>query len=144
MSEKESLPPHELPIDEMVTVFLGDLSTCRERLRVLEEEGIPAVIVGSLEGEIPDVGAPILQLRVMREDIPDVVDVFQEIWKEILNLEGVEDPVEALVDLSQDTVICPGCQSEISEVTEDGECPVCGLFLGFPPEEEEEGEAASS
>ncbi len=135
----------DFPIEEMVTVFLGDLQNCRERLLTLEEHEIPAVIVGELEGEVLEQGPPTLELRVYREDLEAVVAVFQQIWQETLAISGLEATPDNVVDLSQDTVVCPGCQTEIAEVTADGECPECGLFLGFPPEDDDaSAESASS
>jgi hypothetical protein len=134
----------DFPIEEMVTVFLGDLQNCRERLITLEEYDIPAVIVGDIEGEVPAQGPPTLELRVYREDIEAVVELFQQIWQETLAFAGLEAPPDQIVDLSQDTVVCPGCQTEISEVTDEGECPECGLFLGFPPEEDDPSEENTS
>ncbi|MCB9639044.1 MAG: hypothetical protein H6727_09145 [Myxococcales bacterium] len=135
--EHQDIPLQEIPVEEMVTVFIGDLQNCRERLLALEEHEIPAVVVGDVDGTVPEQGAPVLELRVYREDLEDVIDLFEQLWQETLELSGLEAQHDGVVDLSQDIVVCPGCQSEISEVTAEGECPECGLFLGFPPEDEE-------
>lgn len=137
MDEIIELDPEQ---DDLVTVFLGDLQNCRERLEELAEEGIPSVIV-AYEDHISAMGPPVLQLLVRREDIEDVADIFREIWEEVLDTEGVTTTASDIIDFSQDTIICPGCQSEISEVTEEGACPECELFLGFPEEAEEEAAA---
>jgi len=124
--------------EDLITIFIGDLHNCRERKRILEEEGIPSVLVGDLEGTIPDAGIPILSLRVEEEDIEDVRDIFEELWQETLDLEGLQED-NSVIDLNQDVITCPGCQTELTEVTEEGLCPECGLFLGLP-EEEDDGE----
>lgn len=122
-------------IDDLVTVFIGDLHNCRERLHELAEEKIPSIIV-AYSDVVNEVGPPVLQLQVRREDLEDVADVFAEIWEEVLDTEGLDTSRSDVVDLSQDTITCPGCGSEVSELTEDGECPECGLFLGLPEERE--------
>lgn len=128
-------------LDELVAVFVGDLHNCRERLYELEQEGIPSIIIGQMEGGVFESGPPVLELCVRKEDLEDVAEIFEEIWEEILDTEGVDNGSDSpAIDFSKDTVVCPGCQSEISEVTEEGECIECGLFLGFPDEGEEEDE----
>lgn len=128
--------------EEWIVVFQSDLFTCRERLAVLLEEEINAQIIAA--EDVRHDGMPTyMQVIVLQEDIEEVVEIFAEIWKETLSTEGLDESeiqqvAEDVVDLSQDTVICPGCQKEISEITEDGECIECGLFLGFPDEEDEE------
>ncbi len=127
--------------EEWVTVFTGDLHNCKERLEILQEEGIEAIVEGDIEDSVQEVGVPIFQLKVQKKDLEEVAEIFAEIWEEILETEGIGEISDEIVDLSKDKVICPGCKSEIEEVTEDGECPECGLFLGFPPEEEGEEES---
>ncbi len=129
--------------DDLVTVFISDLQNCRERLEELHEEGIPSVIV-AFEDHISAMGPPVLQLLVRREDIEDVAEIFKEIWEEVLDTEGVTTTTSDVIDFSQDTIVCPGCETEISEVTEEGECPECGLFLGFPDEDPLKEEEANS
>ncbi len=129
-------------VDELVTVFIGDLNNCRERLHDLAEEGIPSVIM-VYEEVINSMGPPVLQLQVRKTDIEDVAEIFAELWEEVLDTEGIGEVGNDVIDFSADTIICPGCQTEISEVTEEGECPECGLFLGLPEEDESE-EIASS
>ncbi len=124
--------------EELITVFVGDLYNCRERLNILEENEIPAVITGDLDGIYQDVGQPVFSLEVRRSDVEDVIEIFNEVWEEILEIEGITDVDEAIIDLNADVIVCPGCQTETSEVTEDGECPHCGLFLGFPEDFESE------
>jgi len=119
-----------------VTVFVGSLDNCRERLKELEYAGVPSIIL-KYEEIANAMGPPALQLKVREEDIEDVSDIFREIWEEVLVLEGVGDHVNDVIDLSADTIICPGCQTETDTVTEEGECPECGLFLGLPEEFEE-------
>lgn len=125
--------------DDLVTVFIGDLNNCRERLHELAEEKIPSIIV-AYSDVVSAMGPPTLQLQVLREDLPDVAKVFAEIWEEVLDTEGLHVSGPDVIDFSQDTIVCPGCESELSELTEDGECPECGLFLGLP----EDIEAAKS
>ena len=126
----DEIDPEE---DDVVTVFVGDLHNCRERLAILADENIPSLIAGDVEGMISEYGPPVLTLQVRREDMEDVVEIFEEVWLETLDLEGL-DVDEAIVDLSSDSIVCPGCQSVIDEVTADGECPECSLYLGFPEE----------
>ena len=121
--------------EDLVTVFVGDLNNCRERLHELAEEGVPSIIV-AYEEVISSMGPPVLQLLVRKEDIEDVAEIFAEIWEEVLDTEGIGDVVNDVIDLSADTIVCPGCQTETDEVTEEGECPECGLFLGLPEEAE--------
>lgn len=126
--------------DDLVAVFMGDLHNCRERLHELAEEGIPSLVTGAND-VVNDMGPPVLQLLVRREDIEDVAEIFAELWEEVLEVEGIGDTVSDAIDLNADTIVCPGCQTEISELTAEGECPECGLFLGLPDDDEE---AASS
>ena len=118
--------------EDLVTVFMGDLYNCRERLNILEEHEISSIITGELEGIQDDLGAPTLSLQIKREDLEQVITIFNEVWEEILEVEGIEDAEASVLDFSADVIVCPGCQTETDEVTEDGECPECGLFLGFP------------
>ena len=117
---------------ELITVFIGDLFNCRERKRTLEEEHIDAFVSGDVEGLVSELGPPILRLQVKKEDIEDVIEIFQDEWQEVLTTEGLQDKETDAMDFSQESITCPGCQTETTEVTEDGECPTCGLFLGFP------------
>lgn len=139
----------DLDKDEFVIVFQGDLFNCRERMTFLEEEEIPCQIIGVEETLSQDGMPPVMQLVVLKEDIEDVVAIFAEVWKETLDREGLDaDQIQQLkedvVDLNAETIICPGCQTEISEVTEEGECIECGLFLGLPEDEVEEELAESA
>lgn len=136
MSTDIPIRPIEPDEEDLITIFVGDLYNCRERERILEREGIASIIVGPTDGRVADLGPPVLQLQIRREDIQDTVEIFEEEWQEILDIEGL-DAQEDVIDLNQDTIVCPGCGTEISEVTEEGECTECGLFLGLPDDEEE-------
>ncbi len=118
---------------ELLTVFVGDLYSCKERLETLEEEGIEAVV--EMSPQDAEGVPPLFELKVKREDLEEVAEIFAEIWEEILKVEGITEQTDGIIDLSQETVTCPGCLSVIDCVTEDGECPECGLFLGLPDEE---------
>jgi hypothetical protein len=141
---------HDTPeLDEAVIVFQGDLFNCRERLRVLHEEEVHAEIIGA-EGAVVVDGMPtMMNIIVPREDLELTIEIFADIWQETLSSEGLqEDEISELsgdvIDFSQDTIICPGCRTELSEVTEDGECPECGLFLGLPEDDDDEDDEEES
>ena len=127
-----------LASEELTPVFAGDLENCKARYQVLGEHGIPSLITGDLEAKETETLSPYMYLQCATEDVEDVAAIFQDLWNESLTLEGIEvDEVDA-VDMEAEEIECPGCSTLISELTVEGECPECGLFLGYDEEEEPE------
>lgn len=118
----------------LVTVFIGTLDNCKERHHILAEANIPSLISRDVEGLIDEMGPPVLALQVDEEDIQAVIDIFEEVWDESLDIEGLQVQNPGLIDLDEETIECPGCGSIVEELL-DGECPECGLFLGVPDDQ---------
>ena len=129
-----------LASEELTPVFAGDLDNCKTRNRVLAEHGIPALITGDLEATETETLSPYMYVQCATEDVEDVAAIFQELWNESLSTEGIQVDEADAVDMEAEEIECPGCSTVISELTVEGECPECGLFLGYDEEVEEEEE----
>ena len=127
-----------IPDEKAIYIYGGQLEECQSRARVFAEEGVVTAIEFD-EAATHQIGGafPVFVLRAHADDQELIREIMEDIWQEALELNGLADNAP-VVDLTADTVICPGCQTEISELTEEGECPECFLFLGFPPDEDEE------
>ncbi len=137
MSEEQSIPD-----DKAIYIFGGSLEECQSRARVFLKEDVVTEMEYDEEATQQIGGAfPVFVLRANMDDKELIQEIMEDIWEEALVLNGMSTDV-AVVDLTQDTIVCPGCTTEISELTEEGECTECFLFLGFPPDEEEEEEEA--
>ena len=139
MSEEQVIPD-----DKAIYIFGGQLEECQSRARIFAEEDVFTEIEYD-EAATQQIGGafPVFVLKAHLDDKELIQEIMEDIWQEALVLNGLSEDT-AVVDLTADTVICPGCQTEITELTEEGECPECFLFLGFPPEEDDteiEGEA---
>ena len=126
-----------IPDEKAITIYGGQLEECQSRARVFAEGVVTEIAVDEAATQQIGGAFPVFVLRAHADDQELIREIMEDIWQEALELNGLADDAP-VVDLTADTVICPGCQTEISELTEDGECTECFLFLGFPPEEDEE------
>jgi hypothetical protein len=131
--------------EELATVFEGPLASLRPVQEKLLEAGIPAALRQGEELKT-EMGLFIkLSLVVRKEDLPRLIELLGEEYREDLAREGLLGDAPDQMDHPEDpdheegsgnpdgpgegkALACPACGC--TEPLVDGECPDCGLFLG--------------
>jgi ribosomal protein L40E len=107
---------------ELVPISRGSMDAVLETREVMSAQRIPALVVEDKE-QPSDPNHPKRMVLVVRKtDLPRANEVLGDMFKKLVNKEGLNANVELKTD------ICPACQNKVPE--DATECPECGLFIG--------------
>ncbi len=127
------LSKEEVLQDETISFMEAGLMQCRELEKVLARHKISCVVYPvNLEGQtgaaLGATGDRKYMVLIRVSDIEKARLALEGQFIEQVAREGQGPFVKDAIDLSENIISCPACGE--ANPLKDGECPVCGLFLG--------------
>jgi len=131
-----SLSKDALLKEDVINFIEGGLSQCREFERILGTAKIASIIYPcDLAGErrtdnLGSTGDKKYMVLLKSADIERAKAALEGRFSEQVAKEGQGKYKNEVIDLANDIITCPACAE--TNPLKDGECPICGLFLGEP------------